>query len=169
MDGVRTGFEKMREHAHGELPIPDDNDWGFFPEDLDWVYAHKVFFGKNMEQTLPLFHENPIERTDELRFMPPVPFRYYMRAFARYVTSEQAMRSDDASDAASCFIRLFLEKLEDGKDSVTPELYAVLLPAARHVAAFQDKYGADKDIYGDFSEICARITSLIKIGQKEKK
>lgn len=52
------------------MQIPSREDWGDFEDDLDARYAFKVFFGKSISEAVPLIQENPIERTDELRFMP---------------------------------------------------------------------------------------------------
>jgi hypothetical protein len=135
------------------MQIPSRQDWGDFGDDLDARYAFKVFFEKSIPEAVPLFQENPIERTDELRFMPPVPFRYYILAFRDYVLSEE---SQDDSDAASCYLRLIEEKVVGQPDtikSVMPDL----IESVQKVAHAQSFYDADLHIYGDFKQISARI------------
>jgi hypothetical protein len=143
------------------LPVPDERDWGDPDrDDLDRQWARKVFLGRNMDECAPLFAENPIERCDEIRFMRPVPFRYYLTAFARWVAGSEALRYG-APDAASCFLRLVLEKLEESPSPVAPILPEIV-EAARFVADNQAGYGADVKIYGDFREIFARIEGLAR-------
>jgi len=50
--------------------------------------------------------------TDDLRWMPDVPFRYYILGFRDFITAKQ-FDFLDGSDAASCFLGLVLEKLEN--------------------------------------------------------
>ena len=83
--------------------------------------------------------------TDELLWMPKAPFQYYMIGFRDAVLSPGC----DDSDAASCFLRLVLEKLERHPDhirAIMPEL----LSAVEYVAQNQTKFDADEGIYGSF-------------------
>ena len=86
------------------MRIPSEADWGNYKDDLDQEYGHQVFFGKNAEETTPLFERNVIERAEEIQFMPVTPFRYYILAFRNYVMSEDVLKNDMAPDAASCFL-----------------------------------------------------------------
>ena len=52
-----------------------------------------------------------IERTDELQWMPELPFRYYMLGLRDFVMSGD-FGVIGASDAVSCFLGLVLRKLE---------------------------------------------------------
>ena len=140
--------------------VPTEADWGNWGADLDTEYAHENFAGKTREEVFPLFQSNVIERTDELRFMPPVPFRYYMLAFRDYVLSERVFAVEcEASDAASCFLGLILEKLESDPSVILPVMEE-LLPAAEEVAGRQEEYDAPVDIYGSFPRKVVRMRLL---------
>ena len=142
--------------------MPAEQDWGNWEMDLDQAYAHKIFAGKTLEETMDLFEENVIERASDLRFMPPVPFRYYMLAFRNYVLSERVFVVDyEASDAASCFLDLILEKVEKEAETIRP-IMDELIPAAEYVAANQTKFGASVEIYGSFPEKLVRLRALYK-------
>jgi len=130
---------------------PGEAEWGPESQDLDEAYSRRIFFGKSIEQTFPLFARNVIERASELRFMPAVCFRYYMLAFRDYVLLKSTLENDMAPDAASCFFGLVLEKLRDAPSVILP-LIPEVLPTLRHLALHQDDYDADRDIYGDFGE-----------------
>ena len=60
------------------MQIPSETDWEDVQNsnDLDAGYAYKIFFGKSLSEVQPDFARNPIERCDELRFMPKIPFQY---------------------------------------------------------------------------------------------
>lgn len=138
-----------------DRPIPTEADWGDYTADLDQEYAHRVFFGKTVEETRADFRENVIERTDELRFMPAVPFRYYVMGLRDFVL-EGPFDGADAPSAAGCFLSLVWEKLRDHPDQILPVM-PELMPAAEHLAGHQADYDADPEIFGDFSETLRAI------------
>ena len=140
------------------MHVPTEAEWGDYHADLDQKYAHDLFAGRTNEEMLPHFHRNVIERTDELRWMPEVPFRYYMLGFRDFV---MAGKFDllDAADAASCFLDLALEKLEKQRGHILP-IMPELLPTLRYVAQNQATFGATEGIYGNFQQKLARIDTL---------
>jgi hypothetical protein len=74
------------------MNVPTETDWGVpTRDDLDAAYARRVFLGKTAQDALAMFRENVLERVEDLRFMPPVPFRYYMLAFRTFVVSDAAL------------------------------------------------------------------------------
>lgn len=140
------------------MGVPTEADWGDYKADLDQKHAHDLFAGRTNQEMLPHFQRNVIERTDELRWMPETPFRYYMIGFRDFLTTEKTEPAW-AADAASCFLGLVLEKLNKQPTFIVP-IMPELLPALRHVAQNQAIYGADKDIYGSFQEKLGRIEIL---------
>jgi hypothetical protein len=85
------------------MRVPTEAEWGDYQADLDQEYAHKMFGGRTNQEMIPYFQRNVIERTDELRWMPPIPFRYYMLGFRDLVMAGR-LEETWASDAASCFL-----------------------------------------------------------------
>jgi hypothetical protein len=140
------------------MNIPSEAEWGDWQTDLDQQSAHEVFAGRSAADVRPLFAENVIERTNDVRFMPAIPFRYYMLAFRDYVLAD-AVRQDDASDAASCFLNLVEQKLESERAAIDP-IVRDLLGAVDCVAENQAAFDAPVEIYGDFTERAARIRAL---------
>ena len=154
-------MKKRRRQVHAEQSltrIPREEDWGDYNADLDQKHAHSVFAGRTNEQMQPFFRRNPIEMTDELRWMPEVPFRYYMLGFRDFVMARD-FDFLDGSDAASCFLTLVLEKLERQPRHVLP-IMPELLSALEFVANNQALFNADESIYGNFREKLARIREL---------
>lgn len=138
--------------------IPTEKDWGDYLSDLDQKYAHDRFSGHMNEQMQSFFKRNRIEATDELRWMPEIPFRYYMIGFRDAVLAGD-LEPCDLSDAASCFLGLIAEKLERYPRVVVP-IMPELLPTAEYVAKNQAKFEADEHIYGNFMKKLARIQEL---------
>jgi hypothetical protein len=139
------------------MTVPTEKDWGDYHSDLDQEYAHRLFAGHTNEEMQPHFRANVIERTSELRFMPEIPFRYYMIGFRDFV-----MAGDfeyEGADAGSCFLRLVLQKLEQEPACIAP-IMPELLETVEYVAQNQSALDADKDIYGDFLDLAAQIRAL---------
>jgi hypothetical protein len=140
------------------MRVPTETEWGNYQADLDQAHAHKVFAGRTNSEMLPHFRRNVIERTDELRWMPEVPFRYYALGFRDFVMARD-FEHLDAPDVASCFLGLVLEKLENQPGyilSIMPQL----LSTVRDVAMNQASFEAKESIYGSFPEKLARIEAL---------
>ena len=73
------------------MQIPGRNDWGHVDEhDLDAVSAFRTFFGKSLAESRPLFVQNALFYQEELGSLPPMPFRFYVRAFIDYIDSDDA-------------------------------------------------------------------------------
>lgn len=135
--------------------VPTEADWENYKDDLDTEYAHRAFIGRTNEEMQPRFFENPIEMTDELRWMPRIPFQYYMVGFRDALVSPGWGPCND-SDAASCFLRLVLEKLERQPTHILA-IMPDLLPTIEDVAQNQLKFNANEKIYGSFLELLEQI------------
>ena len=140
------------------MRVPTEADWGEYQADLDQTYAHKLFVGRTNQEMLPHFRSNVIETTDELRWMPEVPFRYYLLGFRDFVMAGEFDHLE-ASDAASCFLGLVLEKLEKQPGYILP-IMPELLPTVRHVAMNQASFDANERIYESFQEKLGHIEAL---------
>lgn len=142
------------------MQIPSEYDWEgvMNSNDLDAAYAYKMFFGKSLLEVQPDFARNPIERTDELRFMPKVPFQFYIFAFRDFVVNIDKL-DDWKSDAASCFISLAEEMLENKPDFIAP-IYHKIEASLEFISQNQSLYDADEDIYGSFKSTMNRIKVL---------
>lgn len=137
--------------------VPNEEDWGDYKSDLDQEYSHRVFAGRANQEVQSLFSGNPVETTSDLRWMPDVPFRYYMLGFRDFMMGDDF--DGNESDAASCFLELILEKLEKFPLTIVPIMHE-LLPAAEYVAQNQVKFDADIEIYGNFLDKLTKIKVL---------
>jgi hypothetical protein len=87
-----------------------------------------------------------------------VEVRYYILGFRDFITAKQ-FEFLDGSDAASCFLGLVLEKLENHPMLIVPVM-PELLPAVEYVARNQSLFDADESIYGNFLKKLSRIQTL---------
>src|SRR6476469_5566864 len=74
------------------MDIPTEKDWLDWAEDaqrsyeLDEADAREQFAGKSFAEALEIFRtQGALMRSEDLSYMPPVPFRYYMLVFKAYV------------------------------------------------------------------------------------
>jgi hypothetical protein len=149
-------MKRNKKKKENILKIPDEKDWAGYEDDLDVIYAHDLFIGKSIEEATPHFQQNPVERMDELLFMPTIPFQYYVFAFVRYVMSDSAKNDPDA---ASGFLSLIEARLEKSPASVIA-IMDDLLPCLDFISENQKHFDADEHIYGDFKERRHKILEL---------
>jgi len=148
-----------RRTPHGRPRIPTESEWGNYRDDLDEKWAHDQYCGRSNEEMQRYFRNNPIEAASDLRFMPEVPFRYYMLGYRDFVMSGKFGQFFD-SDAASCFLNLVAQKLEEQPRYIAP-IMPDLLPAVEYVAHHQAAFDAKESIYGNFLEKLERIQRLL--------
>jgi hypothetical protein len=157
-DGQRHALESADKKSEMKTTVPTEEDWGDYQSDLDQEWAYKLFAGHTNEEMQPHYRANVIERTAVLRSMPEKPFRYYMIGFRDFLMAAD-FEHPEASDAASCFLNLVLQKLEQYPRCISP-IMPDLIATVDYIAQNQSAFDADKDIYGDFLELSARIHAL---------
>lgn len=145
-----------------KLNIPGNAEWVGWEEDLDVKYAHELLFGKSISEVISHFARSPIERADELLFMPKKAFQYYVFAFCEYLNSQDSIGE---SDAASPFLRLLTAREKRDPGSVM-EIYEKLLPTVNFVTKNQDRFDASPDIYGHFEDLASELDEAYKYYQK---
>ena len=144
--------------------IPTAADWGDPGDDLDRLWARGFLSGKTRAEAVRHFEDRGLSASEALAFAPPVPFRYYMIAFMDYVMGPARSSGFglDAANAASAFLGLIAEKLENCYEDILP-IMPELMPACRYVASHQEDYGASEGIYGSFSRRLRRIEELYSV------
>lgn len=114
---------------------------------VDLLSAKRVFFNKENTEIHKAFSLNVIERTDELRFMPPMLFNYYFHFFIEFI---MFIEHDDffKSEIADSFITLLNQKLDESAINDL-DLLKRCVAAVDFLGANLDSYNTDVDIYGD--------------------
>ncbi len=151
-----------------DLP-PTQSDWGVMPkDDLDVQAAYKDFFGKTNQEMQSIFSRIvAIEWADSLRWMPTIPFRYYMLGFTDHIMHLKA-GDLEASDAANSFLNLVEEQLRNNSKKIMP-IMDVIIPAVDYLARNQKAFSASINIYGDFNEKKKKILELWDISRPTSK
>ena len=140
--------------------VPGETEWAGREQDLDVQYAYHRYFGKTTDDVKYDFRDLVIERASELRFVPRSVFQYYV--FAWIDLFESPGESVGQSDCASVFLNLLRDREEADPGSVA-EIYAELRVTVEYVAANQEFFDADVDIYGDFRDRAADIKALCEL------
>lgn len=95
------------------LPLPSAREINPF-DDLDGIEAEKHFLGKSIDEAERLLAENFSRYQEDLMFMGPVAFRYYLPAAIRYLKSydDRLFPQDDFAMLATLKYRWELERKE---------------------------------------------------------
>lgn len=67
------------------LQVPTGKDWGDLTIDPEVGCAYRLYGRKTIDEAMPLFIENPIERSAELRYAPRGVFNYYLFCFVEFL------------------------------------------------------------------------------------
>lgn len=144
--------------------VPTESDWENYQDDLDASYAHKIFFGKTNDEMQKRFKGSILGRVEDLRSMPRVPFQYYIFGLRDFVMARD-FNLLDSSDAASCFLDLLLQKIEE-QPAYVITLIKELAPDINFVADNQELYKAPENIYGNFPSKRDRIFELAQYHER---
>jgi len=145
----------MREDEEMVNTIPSAGDWGDIAGDFDLSDAYRTFFGRSNREMQSCFAKNVMSRAQDIRFMPKVPFMYYMQGFSEFVLSESY--GDQApSDVANCFLSVVQNRTEVDPSAIVP-IIGIVSKALDFIANNQESLGACAEIYGDFREKSALI------------
>lgn len=128
-------------------------------QDLDERHAVKMFLGKTPEEAEAMFRQNFLFHQEDLTYMRPEAFRFYLLPAIKYLLSEHA--SGD-SDAASTFCYVLESRLEHDPDALVP-IAPVVLDAIEKIVAGFERFECSPEIYGDvparYKAVAARLAA----------
>ena len=134
------------------MPLPSEQELNPF-DDLDGRKAAEHFLGKNIEQAEALFRENSVYYQEDLLWMGPIGFRYYIDAAINVIQSSDSSGDPDlvAGLAGTLEFRIQNE----------PEELLVVAAKLAHLCerVIEEwlRFDVDPKIYGDLK---ARYSSL---------
>ena len=134
------------------MPIPTATEINVH-NSLDEQRACRHYLGKTLEEAEKLHHDGVLAYQDDLMWMGPVAFRYYVRAFIRFLHSEAATNCPDAINGFAGTLEIRLE-YEPGE--LAP-IARELADACTYILEHWNKFDPDPDIYGNLD---ARYTTL---------
>jgi hypothetical protein len=127
---------------HSEIPTAAEiNRY----DSLDERCAVEHFLGKDLTAAEALFRENFLYYQEDLMWMGPRAFCYYVQAAIAYLLSPAA--NGDA-DAANAFCSVVESQLENDRPAIAPAIPR-LRDAIESMLANFSRFGCDPQVYGD--------------------
>jgi hypothetical protein len=120
--------------------VPTASDINVY-DSLDERRACEHFLGKDLEQAEALFRENALYYQEDLMWMGPVAFRYYVPAFIRYLRSDH---SRDDWDAINCFEGVIRFWIDHYRAEVVP-IFELLAAAFHYVLNHYQKFATSPE------------------------
>jgi hypothetical protein len=127
--------------------VPTEEEINVF-DSLDERVAVKHFLGKNLEQATLLFQENFFYYQEDLMWMGPIAFRFYVRAAIRYLLGEHA---DNNADAVNTFCGVIEFRLENDASEIAAAK-TIICAGIRRILERFDRYECAPEIYGDVAK-----------------
>ena len=115
---------------------------------LDEQTAARNFEGKSLNEAEALFRENSLYYQEDLMWMGPVAFRFYVQAAIACVESTHAIGD---SDMVSCLASIFSFRCENNVDGMAP-CAALLSAFCRRVIQQFERCDADPEFYPGLRE-----------------
>jgi hypothetical protein len=127
--------------------LPTEKDINVF-NSFDERDAVKHFLGKDLEQATSLFQENFLYYQEDLMWMGPIAFCFYVRAARKYLLSED---SDNDAEAVNTFCGLIEFRLKYDASEIAAAK-AIICEGIRLILERFDRYGCAREIYGDVAK-----------------
>mgnify|MGYP001587234622 CR=1 FL=1 len=122
-------------------------------DSLDERVACKHFLGKSLDDAYALFRENWLYHQENLMWMGPKAFRFYLPAAIRYLQSADAMGGEGD---VMCFVSLLEFRMEYEREELRPVAFA-LIDACEFVRLNWQKYENAAEIREVFETIEWRV------------
>jgi hypothetical protein len=147
------GLRRPRQRSTSQMNtrLPSAEEINVF-DSLDERTAVEHFLGKDLEQAEALFRED--RYWEDLMWMGPIAFRFYVPAAINYLLSEEA---ENDAYAASSFCSLIGFRLDHKPAEVVP-VGPVIREGIIGVLKDFDRYGPDIAIFGD---VAGRYRALL--------
>lgn len=127
------------------MTIPSESDINV-RNSLDEIIARDNFLGKTLDEAEQLFRENSLAYQEDLMWMGPRAFAYYLRAVIDYLRSPHSAGDDDL---ISCLHMIILFRRDE-------EDFALALEQVRELVDYVlsdfDKFLEVPEVYGDLPE-----------------
>jgi len=124
------------------MKLPTCKDINIY-DSLEEIIAVEHFLGKSLEEAEKLFGQNSLYYQEDLMWMGPVAFRFYVQSAIRYIQSEAA--SGD-SDMINCFADTLEFRLEHESQELQP-VAVQLATICGYVLVNLDRFDVDAEIY----------------------
>lgn len=127
------------------MTLPSRQDINVY-DSLDERSACEHFLGKTLEQAESLFRENSLYYQEDLMWMGPRAFCFYVDAVIRYVQSEAASKD---TDIILSLISIFEFRLEQQPGDMVP-VAGKLKAFCDYIVQHHERFQLAAEYYGDF-------------------
>jgi hypothetical protein len=124
------------------MSLPTPEDFNIF-NSLDEETASRHFLNKTLTEAQSLFCDNSLAYCQDLMWMGPRAFVYYVEALFNYIKSDDALGD---SDVVNCFVSVVEYRLND---ETFPWAIDRVRMIVDYVIVHYEKFRIDHDIYGD--------------------
>ncbi len=145
----------LQHENHG--PLPTREDINVF-DSLDERCACDHFLGKNMDEAQALFSDNFLRYQEDLVFMGPRAFRFYVHAAMQYLMSPDASGDGDAANSFAGLLEFRLEHERNEVQPVAGELARICNYLFENISRFE----CEPSIYGDVGARYAALNSALE-------
>ena len=155
-------FQGARPKTHrNAMNLPSERDINPH-RDNDGNVAAEHFFGKSLHDAENLFRENSLYYQEDLMWMGPKAFCFYVKAAFSYLQSRYSNEDADMVNCLHSTIKLRLEQDSKEMDSALHEL----ITGCRYILANWSKFEVDDKIFGDLKKgYFDLVDNLIRIGK----
>ena len=127
--------------------IPSQADFQLAPErnyDLDGWHAWDTFGGLSLDQAYEVFRTSALDCQEDLMWMAPRPFCFYLPVALRYI---QAADSSGDSDIVNCLAPAIQFQF-GGKHDIT-DAFPCIRAICGYVLSHYSKFEVSEQVYGD--------------------
>lgn len=146
--------------SSAESSIPDRDDWGDISDNFDLRDAYDIFFGRSRRDAAALLSKNVLARAQDIRFMPKIPFSYYILGFCDLVLSG-SYGDSHAWDVADSFISVLETRASENPEQLR-SAFEHISKALDYILKNQNSLGLSVDIYGDLKVRSEFIESSVR-------
>ena len=123
-------------------------------DSLDERWACQQFLGKSLSEAGELFREDALSAFEDLMWMGPVAFRFYLAAGIDYLQSELASGNAGAVNAFTGMLEFRLEFEPVELRPVIPRLVSI----CQYILQNWDRYVGDSpEVYADVRQRCQAL------------
>ena len=123
---------------------------------LDEITASKHFYNKTLNEAEALFRENSLSYGQDLMWMGPRAFNFYLQAATNYLQSDY---SAGDSDIVNCLYSVVEYRWKEKEFLLAIDGVNTMID---YVIDNYDKFEVDNTIYGDLLAIYRRIQGQLK-------
>jgi hypothetical protein len=139
--------------------LPTENEINV-DDDLDGRTASEHFLGKTIGDAEAMFRDNSLYYQEDLMWMGPVAFRYYVQAAIRYIQSESSEHDCGFVSGLASTLEFRLKHYADSLAPISDQLASTCAYVAEHWPRFQDEYGIYGDVQSRFSALHSALSNV---------